>query len=295
MIRKSQNKNKKKSWKSFFKRLFFWVFLLIFLAVVFWVLLLSDYTELRKIKINSVKIEESSLNEKADNYRDEFYFDRISKNNFFLFPRNSFKKELLDKFEKIRKIILKNNFPDSIIVDIEERETIIVLCNQEKCFLVDETGEAFYEIKKEERDNRFKEYNVLLNKSSFEIQKGFIIADEKIIELASDLNDLLEKEMGINIDRELETPSLISKELRVKTEDSWWIYLNTEIEISEQLELLKEILKSIINEREEEQLEYIDLRIPNKAIYKSALHDESIEDENDDSEMNDGELDKKNN
>ena len=66
----------------------------------------------------------------------------------------------------------------------------------------------------------------------------------------------------------------MSGELRVKTVQGWEIYFSTERPITTQARILKRILKSKLVEEDLSQLEYIDLRIKGKAVYRFKNYEE---------------------
>ena len=272
-----ERKNKKCSLGKFFKKLFFWLLFLAFLGVSGWTMFFSNYTELKKVEIITDKLDKQPLRDISDNYRGEFWFKYWSKNNFFSFPRKTLAQTLKEQFKTIRKVNFENKFPDTLIIKIEERKRIVIWCSREQCFLIDETGSAFYQLQEGEIENRFKDYSVVIDKSNLEIQEGQKIEEGKLADFVLEIKELLKNEINLDIRRESETPSLIAEEIRVKTIGGWQIYFNLENDVNTQVELLKELFKTSFSQEEKEKLNYIDLRISGKAIYNLSDEKEEIE------------------
>ncbi len=263
--------NKKSSFR-LVKLGLFWVLFSVFIGVSCWLLFLSEYTKIEKPElISSEKINKEALNNILVEKNQGKRFGYLPKNNFFLFPRKEIKKEIKEEFELVREVIFENKFPNKISVRIDEREGIIIFCNQSQCFLLDEEGLIFRKINLDEKDEKFKNYLVINSGGHSKVEEKNKINPENLISLIQEIKDKLKDELDIEIEREMETPALISKELRVKTKEGWQIYFNLEEKIIDQIALLKEILDSSIQKEEKEKLNYIDLRIPNKAIYNSSF------------------------
>lgn len=247
---------------------FFWILLATtFLGISGWALFFSNYTEIGVVKIKTDKIDSKPIKEIFNNLKEEEYFNLIPKNNFFLFPRGNFTELVKNEFELVRQVKFENKFPNTIKIETEERGAIVIWCSQEKCFLLDEQGIIFRELLGNERDERFEKYLIIEDKS-FEAGKlGERIEDGQLAIFLKKAEVQLREKLDLKIKRETLTPSLISREIRIKTEENWEIYFSLDQEIEDQILLLKEVLETEIRNREE--LNYLDLRIEGKVIYKS--------------------------
>jgi len=274
---KKKGKNKKGTFKRTLKKLFFGLLLLSFIGVSVWVLFFSDYAQIEEVEILANKIDTQAIESIVNNHRDEFWFQYGSRNNFLLFSRKQVERGIKDQFETVRSVEFESEFPNKIKILIEERVGVVVWCSREKCFLLDELGLAFYELEGGERKERFKDYYQITDNSHLEIEKGQQVEEGQMVFFLLDLEQLLEQKIDLKLKKELETPSLISQELRVETENGWQIYFNLKDSLEAQVDLLEEVLKSSISESEQEKLDYIDLRVSGKAIYKSSFSELSEE------------------
>jgi cell division septal protein FtsQ len=251
-----------------FVKKFLWIVLFLsFLGISFWVLFFSNYTEIKEIQVKSNKIERKLIEEIFYNFQKEKYFNFISKNNFFLFPQKAFKNKIKNQFELAREVNFANNFPGIFRVEIVEREAIVVWCSQDQCFLMDEQGIIFREITNNEKEENYKDYLIIRDDSMRKGALGDKIEDGQLAVFINNTKDKLKEELELKIRREIATPSLLSQEIRVKTDKGWQLYLDTKQKIEEQIFLLKEVLSNDLENKE--NLEYIDLRVEGKVIYKT--------------------------
>lgn len=252
---------------NFIKKILWFILLVSFLGTSFWVLFFSNYTEIKEVQVKSNKIDGKLVEETFNNFKEEKYFNFISKNNFFLFPRENFKNQIKNQFELAREVNFANSFPGIFRIEIIEREAIIIWCGQEKCFLMDEQGVIFKEISEEEKKESFKDYSIIRDDSMRKGALGGKIEDDQLAVFINNVEDNLNKELNLKIKREIVLPSLLSQEIRITTEDGWQLYLDTKQKIEEQIFLLKEVLSNDLENKE--NLEYIDLRVEGKVIYKT--------------------------
>lgn len=260
------------SWGRFLKKTFFWLLFLVFWVFCGWVLFFSNYTKIESVEVFSEKISKKELRKISENFMAEKWFGYIPKDNFFLFPRKTFAEKVKNDFKLVREVGFDNKFPNKIRIEVEERQEIVIWCAREKCWLLDEMGKVFYSLQPEEKDERFKEYQVVTDESHLEVEEGQKIESGDLIGFIEKSKREIEEQMDLRIAREARTPALISREIRFRVEEEdWEIYLNLDEDIYSQVSLLEEILESSINSQEREHLNYIDLRIPGKAIYNSSF------------------------
>jgi cell division septal protein FtsQ len=252
---------------NFIKKLLWLILFFSFFGISFWFLFFSNYTEIKEIQVKSNKIERKSIEEIFYNFQKEKYFNFISKNNFFLFPQKTFKNKIKNQFELVREVNFENSFPGIFRVEVTEREAIVVWCSQDQCFLMDEQGVIFREITENEKEESFGEYLIVRDDSMRRGALGDKIEDGQLTVFINNTKDKLKEELELKIEREITTPSLLSQEIRIKTDEGWQLYLDTRQNIEEQISLLKEVLEGSIENKD--KLEYVDLRVEGKVIYKT--------------------------
>ena len=272
-INKKTKNKKKTTFFDIFKKVLFWLAFLSFLITTFWVLIFSAVMRIETIQVFGAPEDEHKIIKIVEDNIFGKYFDLIPRNNLLTFSSSKIKEEVLSNFIMVRTIDIKRKFPTEIRHDIEKREMFVIWCS-EKCWFVDERAETFREIAKQDLEDT-KEIAIIADGSGKDVENGGKVADVKIIKLCSNLSKTVEEKSGINIDQKsIYIPSPMSGELRVKTVQGWEIYFSTERPITTQARILKRILKSKLVEEDLSQLEYIDLRIKGKAVYRFKNYEE---------------------
>lgn len=187
------------------------------------------------------------------------YFFIFPKSNILLASSANIEEKILNDFPRIRKISISKNLPDSLSVKIEERKPTALLCDSGGCFFIDENGFAFEKSPSfsgnifikftDERDNNFLAQKQLIPEEQFKGLAAFInVASNKDIKTT----DVILKKEGI---------------YNLNTQEGWQIILSERNDLKIAADNLKIALENQIKEKRQ-NLEYIDLRLPNKVFYK---------------------------
>ena len=244
-----KTKKKVSSWKIFKNIIgnkFFW-FGVLFIGIISGVsyfLFFSGVFEIKTIEVTGTeKLSEKEITE---------IVNQNTNKNIILANIKETREEILAIYVEIAEIKIKRKFPNTILIQIEERKPILALRENEiEYYLIDKEGFIFEktlnipdnipEIKKENQQARLGETI---------IEKEVI---EKILKIKSEMGEKLKTPIK-------EIVLFSSKKVEVKTDQQWKVYLNFEKNLDWQIEQLKIILEEKISEKSREKLEYIDLR-----------------------------------
>jgi len=279
--RKQKNKinRKRPSLGLIIKKFFFWTIFLGFWATALWTIFFSDVMRANQVVVESSRVQKEEVEAIVRDSISKKYLSLIPQDNLLLIPEKKIEQRIKQKFIFIRDVEVTRSFPRSIKVHVEERESHIVWCSNNKCLLVDERAEAFYELGP--NDKKLEEQLVQVKDlSGKEVQLEMRVAEPSFIKFCEDLPDRIALFTGIQIENRLETPSSMSEEVRASTVGGWTLMLSTERSVDAQSEILKKVIKDKIPSDKIQQLEYIDLRIKGKATFKfSESEPEEHEDE----------------
>ena len=266
-IRKKNELPKKKN-KLSSRGLFYFSFIF-FILTVAWTLFFSDLLDITKMEIVGLdKLEDASIREQVKNELTGKYFNLIKKNNLILFPEKKINKELQEKFKRIRKIAIKKKFAHEIIIEIDEINFKMLLCNLEQCVVLDEKGSAYMANNFSQEELMEDNLITVIDSSNAQINSESNPLEADFQEFILQLNDYITGETEIKLKNQYETPSKMSGDLKVETEEGWKIYFSESVGIEKEILMLKMILEHKIEKEQQKDLEYIDLRIPNKVFYK---------------------------
>jgi len=259
LIRKTKHK------KHIIKQILFYVMLTVFLGATIYVLFFSSLMLMTHIEIEGNKnITKQPLLNQVNSQLSGKYLKLFSKNNFLFVNNKKIENNLLAKFTMIREVKVKKNFPSQLKINILERIPTMTICDNSQCYVLDENGQVY--------DNASqifkKKLIVLTDENNRKINFGDIILNKNYMNYIVSIKKRVEEETNLILKNNFRTPSIISNDIRAKTQEGWEIYFNKNISLDKEIEELKVILNKKINQKQRPDLEYIDLRINNKIYYK---------------------------
>ncbi len=239
--------------KSIFKSRLFWRIILglFFAGVSFYFFLLSPIFKIKEINISGSPV----------------FYEEIQRSiygkNIFLVNLELAKKEILEKFPKIAKIILKRRFPSKITGAIEERKSVAIFSQGDNLFSIDKEGVIFenaaltgdlIKIQKADGDG-----------SRPDLRLGEMVLEGNLISSILTVEVKLKDNFQITI-KEVEVVS--GERLNIKTSEGWEIYFDPTKDLNWQMTKLKAVLEQEISQEKRKNLQYIELRFGNLASYK---------------------------
>ena len=278
-------KNKEKcSWKKMAKRIFFWFLLLAFFGVSFWTLFFSEVMKIQTISTESNLVKGDTVENDIRDITSGKYFDFIPKDNLLLVRKNLIEKVLRKKYRNIREIEVYRDFPSGLIVELEERESHIIWCSANECYLVDERAEPFFRLEEGESEKAMRAHVLIVDRSDKKVEIGERVTKSELVVFYEKIPDILREDARIEIEHVFEIGSYMSAELKVFTNSGWYVLLSTDRSAQTQARVLRKVLDEKITAGREDRLEYVDLRIKGKAIYKLEDGGEGDEDDREEDE-----------
>ena len=242
----------RKEKKSFRRKaiIFLWgLFLILALA---YVLLLSPIFKIKEIKVSGNRaIGNEEIQDSLNN-----------QTNLFLATENKLRGILISDFPRILSLeIHKNIFEKTISLEIVERKEAGIFCRGE-CYYIDKDGVIF------EKAPQTSGTLILAIKdnSAREVEIGKNALDKEFIGALINLREDLLNQLGLKVlDFILESEAV--KDLRVNTNEGWYILFDRSRDLKSQLQALILVLEEKIKSGRK-NLEYVDLRIENRVYYK---------------------------
>jgi len=245
--------------KPFFKRKFFYffIFILFLSGVAFYFLFFFPYFQIKNIEISgNQKINADNLKATVKNSIEK-KIGILTTKNIFLINNKKLSNKILNNEFLISNIIIKKKLPETLFIEIKEREPVGTFCQEEKCFYFDNTG-MFFEEGKDIIKPLVKDENYY---SDLGLGKNILKTEEvsKILEINNKIKNNFQIEIKnfiISSDKE---------KLIVETEEGWKIFFDLNQDISEKIYNLELVLKEKIPVEQRKNLDYIDLRF--KRVY----------------------------
>lgn len=271
---------RKKSHKLFL-RVSFYGLSLVFICLMIYMLFFSIEMQINKVEIIGTReLDESEIKTLVEDHLKGKYLNLLSKNNYLLASGSIIHRELTDKYKKIRNVSVEKKFPDTIKINIDEHDSLMVWCKREsECYLLDEDGVAYNSAdfnSPELMQNKLLQIN---DQSSADVTVGTKIMEQDYEQYLLNIKTELEK-LNINIEDTFSTPSRMAEEIQVKSINGFNINFSTQFTLDSAMKTLSAVLKKEIPKEKIAELEYIDLRSEYKAFYKfKSIQEENHSDE----------------
>lgn len=253
----SQRKKAKARQGIHFLKIALRIILLIITITALNLLLTTDYLKIKNIKIKnnsnfSVKVEEIAKNE-----LDKSRFLIYKNNNFILFSSSQLKNKTLKEIKEIKSISIKRKFPNTIEISFNEKLARIGWETGGKKYLLDEDGYLLKET------DKFENIPSVTDISNLPLSSDKKVVYPNFIKFIEDLWNKIAN-FKLNIERiEIKETTFI---VNVFAKQGFRLVFDTTRNLDDQLKKLEETLKQI--GEQSKNLDYIDLTVKNKSIYK---------------------------
>ena len=220
-----------------------------------------------KFKIKFVIVEgafvlsENEIRKEIENIMSIKVLGIIPQDRIFSFPIKNARENLYSQFGRLSYVEIERNFPDKILIKVEERKPVAVLCLSvdKECFFIDKTSFVFESAPFfssgvfvkffDERDLRLGQREFLLEEEIFEKLLSFkkrLESNFQVIEIHLKDKDVCEFYM----------------------QDGWRLIFNEKDDLDLVYGNFMVFFKEIMDEYSNKNIEYIDLRFGNKVFYK---------------------------
>ncbi len=252
-----------------FGRVVFYLLLFLFLGITAYVLIFSAFMKVKNCVLSGTsELSHDEALRKAKSSLEGNFFGFIPRNNFFLVSRERIKRSLTNEFKKIKEVEIKKIFPQTLIVNIAERKSLIVWCSAGPCYILDEQGYAYTGTDLDSPEVVQNNLIKIIDTGARPVILGEKILSEEYIRYLINLREETEKASVAGINSEWITPSIAAEELEIITREGWKIFFSAKITPVKAVRTLKTFLEEEIDEEKRKKLDYVDLRVENKVYYK---------------------------
>ena len=254
--------------KKVFLRLFFW--LLAVLAVItglVYLLFFSNFFYVKEVSIaNQSFIPNQEIRRTIDDFLVQKKFFVSGFSNLIFVENDKIQSLIISNFPQAENVTVGKKYPHTVKVSLDGKMALGVWCfaagDLDKCFYFDKNGIAF-------ETSTDSDGSLLLRiedeKSQFE-KLGQAVTDKELLAFILSIRPELEK-VKIDIKKII---ILADEDFRVdaQTTEGWKIYFSTKDDLKSQVNSLNVFLGQKISLEKRNQLQYIDVRIPNRVYYK---------------------------
>lgn len=246
--------------------IFLW---LLFLSTGAYVVFFSPYLILKEPQITGLnQIDRASFLETMESELNQKYVRSIARNRYGLVRSKALGQGLQTQYPLIRSIEVRQIFPDTLLLSLEEREILLLWCADNTCvhILEDGTGISVSDVyHTEENQSRTLVLRDMSGQSLLNEEKRF---ESEWITMPLLLKRSLQEQFSLEIEKEMSFSSRFANEIRVKTKSGFEIFFGTKVPLESSLSALALLFDKEIPKERQSELEYIDLRTENKVFYR---------------------------
>jgi len=276
-VRKQTIKNTKepRTWK----QRFFILIVSIFVGGIGYVFLCSDLLKVYKFDVRGYnRVSESQIIEIIEQNMDGKIISCIKKNNYFFINKSKIIEDIL-KDNRLESAHITKKFPDKIIVEIKEYGNVTVWCTDiemKTCFMLDGDTVGRQVMMEDEviTDNK---HFVIVDETQHDISVGDRVMAEEYLKKIEILGSELKYALNVKIEQPFKVTSRGSHEVRFMTDEGWYIIIDLTRSPDEILDVAKLFVKKVELPSRRSNLEYIDMRFPEKIFYKMKDSVEQVE------------------
>lgn len=190
-----------------------------------------------------------------------------NKQNIFFIRTNELEDDLKNQLPQIRTVHITRHLPGTIKAIVQEKTPALLLLSSGDYFYVDEQGIPYEEASLETLPGVILPI-VKNNDQSSQVTLGAPAVAPTFVQFVQYVQTELPHHLPAQV-AEIRTPSLAAREIHVLLTTNWQIRFDATRSPDSQLQLLARVVNESISPTEQQSLEYIDLRIPNRIYYKS--------------------------
>lgn len=182
--------------------------------------------------------------------------------NIILFNSHSLKQKILNNFD-LEAIQVIKNYPKTLKIELKQKKPALIWRSGNNFYAVNQQGVLIKSISID--DLEFDLPTVSFNTTTDVSLNQSIIQPEKIQFIQNSRNEIKKNFKNWELNK-FRIDQLGSKHIKAYTNQNWYIYFNSELDLTAQINNLKRLIKEKIKDTTE--LEYIDLRLRDRLFYK---------------------------
>jgi hypothetical protein len=266
-------KDKQEKKKGGFSRFLFWLLLMIFFCVSIYILFFSQQLDIENIVISgNQEIASKDILQKVNEAFGGKYYKLFSKRNFFFVRKDEVARALKGSFIRLEVMGVKKLFPNTIEVEVKERQPELIWCSGGVCYFVDKEGFVYEGVDGAGDAANNKNFLKIIDDNAKPVEIGKTIIDQKFVEYLKNMDAVLINDLRFNLADDYHTPALASGEINIKIaepeSDGWLLKLDSSNSPEDTKKIIQTVLEKNINKDQLKSLDYLNLSVKGKVYYK---------------------------
>lgn len=186
--------------------------------------------------------------------------------NILFIPTEIIEQQILHDVPQVRDVHILRKIPGTLKIIVQEKKPALLLVSGGSYYFVDAEGIAYENASLDVLPGVVLS-TVKNSDSKATVTLGTNAVEAAFVRFIEEAQKKLPEITHAQI-AEMRIPSLATREVHFLLDRNWTIRMDTTREAEEQLDILSRLLEDTISPEEQQTLQYIDLRIPNRVYYK---------------------------
>jgi cell division septal protein FtsQ len=175
-------------------------------------------------------------------------------------------QQILAEIPQIRDVYIARKLPDTLKITVQEKTPLLLLLSNTRFYFIDAEGVVYEEAGLDTLPGIVLPV-VKNTDTGAQVTLGVPVVESSFVEFVYKAEEYLPDIVEANI-AEIRIPSLAAREVHFLLDNNILIRLDSTRALESQLNVLDRLLEHTIPEETWPDVEYIDLRIPNRVYYK---------------------------
>lgn len=176
---------------------------------------------------------------------------------------------LLRDIPQIKNVHIVRKLPGTLKIIVQEKQPVLLLLSSNSYYFVDADGIA-YEAASLDTLPGVVLPVVKNTDENGQVTLGAPAVDESFVAFITEVQKKIPDITHAQV-VEMKIPSLATREVHFLLDRNWNIFMDTTRDAAAQLDVLERLLDHTVTQEEQQTLQYIDLRIPNRVYYKTRI------------------------
>ncbi len=252
-----------------FSRFLFWLLLAAFWGVCAYLLLFSPFLDIEKISVEGNRdIASEDIAKVAEKSLEEKYLGFWPRKNFFLISKKNISGAIEKNFKYLEVKSIERKFPETILIKLIERKAELIWCSAGVCYFVEESGFVYGGAPESEEELRNQGFLVVVDDSAIPVEIGKTKINPEYVKFIEEVNGMIRNDLESGVAESYHTSGAASGEVSVKTKEGWILKISLEYSVEKTKKIIQAIFEKELDGEKRKNLEYLDLRVKEKAYYK---------------------------
>lgn len=292
VIRRNKKERRKKVQRWSLLQWFFVSCVVVFISVIIYVFIFSPLVHITVIDIRgTTRVHTDDISDKVNQNLDGKKLQYIAKRNYFFVSGEEIIASIKED-QRIKNVSITKQFPNKIEIEIIEYDTVPIWCIGSvdgTCFELDTNGCAVRKVDMHSPLVYDNQHFIIVDHGHDSIEARQCVVSEEKLSKINFLGQELIYALNVGIKQPYTIDFRGSGEIKFDTDEGWYIFVDLSHDAKEVLHIANLFAKKIELPSSRSDLEYVDLRFPEKMFYKmkdGVEQEEQNDEENVDSEMN---------